>query len=39
MTNQETVTISRAEYDALLAHNAELLMGEWLSKHWSEVVR
>ena len=24
MTNQETVTISRAEYDALLAHNAEL---------------
>lgn len=24
MTNQETVTISRAEYDALVAHNAEL---------------
>ncbi len=24
MTNQETITISRAEYDALVAHNAEL---------------
>ena len=24
MTSQETVTISRAEYDALIAHNAEL---------------
>lgn len=24
MSNQETVTISRAEYDALVAHNAEL---------------
>jgi len=24
MTSQDTVTISRAEYDALIAHNAEL---------------
>ncbi len=24
MTNQDTVTISRAEYDALVTHNAEL---------------
>lgn len=24
MTNQETVTISRAEYEALIAHNTEL---------------